>query len=103
MKRESGNIWSYIILFLLTSLVGFPILVAIGYLVTKILKRPMTTYDNYGWRAFGLGMILFGILMLYVMIMLIFEGEAVLGSYFIGIIFIIAPLYLGKKFIVDWT
>ena len=103
MKRKPGNIWSYITLFLLTGIGGFLIVVPIGYAVTKILKRPMTTYDDYGWRGFGVSVILLGVFILYVMIILIFEGEIDFETLFIYIMLVIGSLYLGKKFIMDWT
>jgi|LGOV01.1.fsa_nt_gb hypothetical protein len=104
-KPQKSKSWSYVTLFLITGFVGAPIMAAIGYIVTKAIKRPKTGFDDYGWRGVGTGSILFGIYSFLLGIVVIVRGEtsSIIGTLIITILFGILPLYIGKKLIIDWT
>lgn len=104
-SNTKSNTWSYVILFLITGLIGAPIAAGIGYIVTKVLKIPTTSFDNYGWRGIGALVILFGVFALLMGTIVIIKGEtdSVLGTLLVGILLGVAPIYIGKKLIMNWT
>lgn len=103
-EKTKSNIWSYITLFLITGIVGAPFVAGIGYVITKMLKRSKTRFDNYGWRGIGILTILFGVFALILSMVVILKGEteSVLGTLIVGILLGVAPIYIGKKLIINW-
>ena len=103
--KSKSNIWSYLTLFFITGIIGFPVVILIGKIISKMASRPITSTDNYGWRGVGTGTIFFGIFSLLVGINVIIQGEtdSVLGTIFVTLMFGIAPVFIGKKLIIDWT
>lgn len=102
--KPKSNVLSYITLFLITGVVGSLFVVPIGHLITKIVNRPITSFDNYGWRGVGTGLILFGIYSLLIDIIVIINGEtdSITGTLFTGGLFGVVPILIGKKLIFDW-
>jgi len=86
-KEAKSNIWSIIILFLITGIVGAFLFVLIGYIVSIVIKFvfPKTKrvefnnvdFANYGWR--GVAVLIIGIIffMIFSWFWLIFSGEPI--------------------------
>lgn len=100
--KNNGSTTSYIVLFLLTGVIGAFFAAGVGYAITKILKLSYpTTFDQYGWRGVGIACILFTLMLFLEAIRVVLFEDEEIGE----VLFIVVPVvffgYIGKKCIYD--